>query len=128
MTRLLCANVALISPAGMQGSEQTPHLYPVGFNPATRISPERRALAASGIVAVFKHLWSDSWGPRLEHFLFHGLAALVSREHATLIDLARLYTDDRFGVGHRHCRKDGKMPAATSFRLVNIAQNPASRR
>ncbi len=70
--------------------------YPVGFNPATRILPERRALAAAGIVAAFKHLWSDSWGPRLEHFLFHGVAALISREHATLIDLARLYTDDRF--------------------------------
>ena len=70
--------------------------YPVGFNPATKIAPERRALAASGIVAAFKHLWSDSWGPRLEHFLYHGVAALISREHATLIDLARLYTDDRF--------------------------------
>jgi hypothetical protein len=70
--------------------------YPVGFNPATKIAPARRALAASGIVAAFKHLWSDSWGPRLEHFLYHGIAALISREHATLIDLARLYTDDRF--------------------------------
>ena len=70
--------------------------YPVGFNPATKIAPERGALAASGIVAAFKHLWSDSWGPRLEHFLYHGVAALISREHATLIDLARLYTDDRF--------------------------------
>jgi hypothetical protein len=70
--------------------------YPVGFNPATKIAPERRALAASGIVAAFKHLWSDCWGPRLEHFLFHGVAALISREHATLIDLARLYIDDRF--------------------------------
>ncbi len=69
---------------------------PVGFNPATRIAPERRALAAAGIVAAFKHLWSDSWGPRLEHFLFHGVAALISREHATLIDLPRVYTDDRF--------------------------------
>jgi DNA helicase HerA-like ATPase len=70
--------------------------YPVGFNPATLIDPSRRALAASGIVAAFKHLWSDSWGPRLEHFLFHGVAALISRRHATLIDLARLYTDDAF--------------------------------
>jgi hypothetical protein len=67
---------------------------PVGFNPATRIAPERRALATAGIVSAFKHLWSDSWGPRLEHFLFHGVAALVSREHATLIDLPRIYTDD----------------------------------
>ena len=70
--------------------------HPVGFNPATRIAPERRALAAAGIVAAFKHLWSDSWGPRLEHFLFHGVVALISREHATLIDLARVYTDDSF--------------------------------
>src|SRR5712692_601258 len=69
---------------------------PVGFNPATRIAPERRALAAAGIVSAFKHLWSDSWGPRLEHFLFHGVAALVSRQHATLIDLPRIYTDDNF--------------------------------
>jgi hypothetical protein len=69
---------------------------PVGFNPATRIPPERRALAAAGIVAAFKHLWSDSWGPRLEHFLFHGIAALISRQHATLIDLPRVYTDDKF--------------------------------
>ena len=69
---------------------------PVGFNPATRIAPERRALAAAGIVSAFKHLWSDSWGPRLEHFLYHGVAALISRQHATLIDLPRLYTDDQF--------------------------------
>jgi hypothetical protein len=69
---------------------------PVGFNPATRIAPERRALAASGIVSAFKHLWSDSWGPRLEHFLYHGVAALISRQHATLIDLPRVYTDDLF--------------------------------
>jgi hypothetical protein len=69
---------------------------PVGFNPVTRIAPERRALAAAGIVSAFKHLWSESWGPRLEHFLFHGVAALVSREHATLIDLPRIYTDDNF--------------------------------
>jgi DNA helicase HerA-like ATPase len=32
---------------------------PVGFNPATRIAPERRALAAAGIVSAFKHLWSE---------------------------------------------------------------------
>ena len=69
---------------------------PVGFNPATRIAVERRALAAAGIVSAFKHLWGDSWGPRLEHFLYHGVAALISRDHATLLDLPRLYTNDEF--------------------------------
>src|SRR5579862_2398887 len=48
---------------------------PVSFNPITCIAPARRALAAAGIVSAFKHLWSDSRGPRLEHFLFHGVAA-----------------------------------------------------
>ena len=75
---------------------------PVGLNPATRIAPERQALASAGIVSAFKHLWSDSWGPRLKHFLFHGVAALVSREHATLIDLPRIYTDDNFRE-RAHC-------------------------
>lgn len=69
---------------------------PVGFNPATLVAPERRALAAAGIVSAFKHLWADSWGPRLEHFLFHGVAALISRRHATLVDLPHLYVDDNF--------------------------------
>jgi hypothetical protein len=70
--------------------------HPVGFNPATKIAPERRALAAAGIVAAFKHLWLDSWGSRTEHLLYHGVSALVSRQHATLLDLPRIYTDDNF--------------------------------
>ena len=69
---------------------------PVGFNPVTHIAPERRALAAAGIVSAFKHLWSDSWGPRLEHFLYHGIHTLIFRRHATLIDLTRVYLDDVF--------------------------------
>src|SRR5438552_3380262 len=44
--------------------------YPVGFNPLARVPAERRALAAAGVVSAFRHLWGDSWGPRLEHFLF----------------------------------------------------------
>ncbi len=40
---------------------------PFGFNPLENVSFDKRSLAASGILQVFKHLWSDSWGPRLEH-------------------------------------------------------------
>jgi len=69
---------------------------PVGFNPLAKIPPERHALAASGIVSAFKHLWRESWGPRLEHFLFHGIMALLASPRATLIDLPRLYTDAQF--------------------------------
>lgn len=70
--------------------------FPVGFNPLAGVPPERHALAAAGIVSTFKHLWPESWGPRLEHFLFNGVAALLSHPRPTLIDLPRLYTDSRF--------------------------------
>jgi DNA helicase HerA-like ATPase len=71
--------------------------HPVGFNPLARQPRKRHALAAAGIVAAFKHLWgSESWGPRLEHFLFHGVAALLESPRPTLIDLARMYTDAGF--------------------------------
>ena len=69
---------------------------PVGFNPLANVPPERHALAASGIVSAFKHLWRDSWGPRLEHFLFHGIVAMLGTPRATLIELPRLYTDETF--------------------------------
>lgn len=78
---------------------------PVGFNPLANVPPERRALAASGMVSAFKHLSGDSWGPQLEHFLYHGISALLDRRRATLIDLPRLYTDERFrGETVRHVR------------------------
>jgi Type IV secretion-system coupling protein DNA-binding domain len=70
--------------------------FPVGFNPLAGVPKERHALAAAGIVSTFKHLWPESWGPRLEHFLFNGVAALLASARPTLIDLPRIYTDARF--------------------------------
>lgn len=70
--------------------------YPVGFNPLANVPGKRHALAAAGIVSAFKHLWHDSWGPRLEHFLYNGVAALLAHPRATLIDLSRLYTEPQF--------------------------------
>jgi hypothetical protein len=48
------------------------------------------------VVSAFKHLWRDSWGPRLEHFLYNGVAALLASPRPSLIDLPRLYTEDKF--------------------------------
>jgi hypothetical protein len=70
--------------------------WPIGFNPLAGVAPARRALAASGIVSAFKHLWADSWGPRLEHWLFQGIASLIATRQSTLMDLSRLFTDDVF--------------------------------
>src|ERR1700686_5289963 len=70
--------------------------FPVGFNPLAGVPPERHALAAAGIVSTFKHLWRESWGPRLEHFLYNGVAALLASPNASLIDLLHIYTNERF--------------------------------
>lgn len=70
--------------------------FPVGFNPLARVPQKRHALAAAGIVSAFKHLWSDSWGPRLEYFLFQGISALLAGPRPVLTNLSRVFTDAGF--------------------------------
>lgn len=72
------------------------HAGVLGFNPLQRVPPEKRALAASGLIDVFKKIWIDSWGPRLEHILRHSLLALLDQPHATLADVLRLLNDPSF--------------------------------
>lgn len=69
---------------------------PLGFNPLERVDPERRGLAAAGLLEVFKKLWGDSWGPRLEHILRNSLLALLDQPEATLADVQRLLDDVRY--------------------------------
>ncbi len=69
---------------------------PMGFNPLERVPPEKRALAASGLLEAFKKIWADSWGPRLEHILRNALLALLDQPEATLADVSRLLYDKGF--------------------------------
>lgn len=69
---------------------------PFGFNPLANVNPDRRPLAASGILQVFKHLWRESWGPRLEHILRNCLLALLDYPEATLADVLTLLSDKPF--------------------------------
>src|ERR1051325_6428650 len=39
--------------------------FPVGFNLVRSSVASRRHLEASALVSAFKHIWRDSWGPRL---------------------------------------------------------------
>src|SRR6266568_1384889 len=69
---------------------------PLGFNPLERVAPAKRALAASGLLEVFKKIWADSWGPRLEHILRNALLALFDQPEATLAHVLRLLDDRAF--------------------------------
>lgn len=69
---------------------------PYGFNPLENVASAKRPLAASGILQVFKHLWNESWGPRLEHILRNSLLALLDYPKATMADILRLLSDKQF--------------------------------
>ena len=68
---------------------------PVGINPLRRTG-RHLALTADSMLAVFKELSGDSWGPRTEDVLLSALMVLANHDGATLTMLPALLTDDRF--------------------------------
>ncbi len=81
-------DVAFFNPADME--------YPVGFNLLGQTPPEDRHLVASGIVSVFKSIWHESWGPRLEYILYASVAALLDCENVSLLGVQRMLSDGRY--------------------------------
>lgn len=67
-----------------------------GYNPFVRVSAGLRPLVASGIMDVFKKMWDDSWGPRMEHILRNALLALLDQPQASLPDILSLLTSKSF--------------------------------
>ena len=70
--------------------------FPIGFNILDVKNPKYKVIAASGVVSVFKKIFGDSWGPRLEYWLSSAVLALLDYPGATLMMLPRLFTDDAF--------------------------------
>jgi len=69
---------------------------PYGFNPLANVPEAKRPLAASGLIQVFKHLWVESWGPRLEYILRNCLVSLLDYPEATLADVLKILSDRPF--------------------------------
>jgi energy-coupling factor transporter ATP-binding protein EcfA2 len=70
--------------------------FPIGFNVLAFTEAKYRPLVASGLVQVFKKIWGDSWGPRLEYVLRNSFLALLEKPGNTLLGVSRLFTDDGF--------------------------------
>ncbi len=68
---------------------------PVGLNPlaGTRRNP---ALVADSVLAVFKELFADSWGPRTQDILTSALLTLALYPKSSLVWLPTLLTDAGF--------------------------------
>jgi hypothetical protein len=69
---------------------------PYGYNPLRHVRDDRIALAASGMMDVFKKMWPDAWGVRMEHILRNVLMALLEQSNATLHDVLRIFSDNSF--------------------------------
>lgn len=70
--------------------------YPIGFNPLKAVPSQFHNLISSGLISVFKKIWADSWGVRLEYILRFSLLTLLEYPDATLLDINPLLTNQAF--------------------------------
>lgn len=70
--------------------------FPLAFNVMESVSLEHRHLVASGLVGVFKKIWADSWGPRLEYILRNAILALLEYPGSTLLGVTRILVDKEY--------------------------------
>lgn len=70
--------------------------FPIAFNVMENVNPEYKHLIASGLVGVFKKLWADSWGPRLEYILRNAILALLEYPGSTLLGVTRILVDKEY--------------------------------
>src|SRR3954454_13809817 len=96
----LVARIAARVPASQQDKviylNATDPTQPYGYNPLRHLSENRIALAASGMMDVFKKMWPEAWGVRMEHILRNVLMALLEQPNATLHDVLRIFSDNEF--------------------------------
>src|SRR5689334_9724415 len=71
---------------------------PIGFNPLSAVPEELKPIVADGVVSAFRHVWPESWGPRLDYILTNAVRALLDVPGGTLLMLPRLLIDDGFRV------------------------------
>src|SRR3989475_3884451 len=72
----------------------TAHL--LAFNPLEALQAGFRPLVASGLISVFKKIWAEFWGPRMEYVLRNVLLALLEFPGSTLLDVPRMLDDPAF--------------------------------
>src|SRR5437899_6160432 len=70
--------------------------HALAFSPLESRQPALKPLVASGLISVFKNIWAESWGPRMEYILRNALLALLDLPASTLLDIPQLLDDLAF--------------------------------
>ncbi len=97
-------DVVLIDPADKK--------YAVAFNMLENVDPALNSIVCSGLVGIFKKIYAESWGPRLEHILRNTILALLEYPGTTMLGITRILQDDEF---RRKIVKKIEDPVVKSF-------------
>jgi len=70
--------------------------YPVAFNMLENIDPALNTIVCSGLVGIFKKIYGESWGPRLEHILRNTILSLLEYPNTTMLGIPRVLQDKEY--------------------------------
>lgn len=70
--------------------------FPFALNVLEIKNKQLKDLISSGIVSIFKKLYTDSWGPRLEYILRNSILTLLEVPGATLPDILELLSNSSY--------------------------------
>lgn len=70
--------------------------FAIGLNVLEHVPEECRPVVAAGILSAMKHIWADSWGPRLAHFLLNTILALMDTPGSTLLGVPLMLLDAEY--------------------------------
>ena len=73
--------------------------FPIAFNLLESVREDYKAMVASGFVGIFKKIFGNSWGPRLEYILRNTVLALLDTEGSTMLGIPKMLTDANFRAG-----------------------------
>ena len=97
--------------------------FPIAFNVFEGAqSDSSKNLVASGLIGIFKKMWADSWGPRLEYVLRNTIISLMYDENATLLGINKMFIDKNYRMSVVEKIKD---PVVKAFWLQEYEQYPA---
>src|SRR5947209_11799479 len=68
----------------------------VAFNQLEALQAGFRPLVTSGLISVFKKIWAEFWGPRMEYVLRNVPLARLEFPGSTLLDVPRMLDDPAF--------------------------------
>lgn len=95
--------------------------FPISLNVMESAVEQHKHLIASGLVGVFKKLWADSWGPRLEYVLRNAILALLDYPGSTLLGVMRILVDKKYRQKVIEKIKD---PVVRSFWIDEYSKYP----